>query len=230
MNVRRAKHIFFAAFLGLALVASAAAQTYKVEKESTPAPQELAAPIHNTLAGEALRISGPQGVLCEIWLRKAVPATAPANQGLGIAYGQLGDGTLFGAIRFAAASKDYRRQTIQPGVYTMRYALQPVDGNHLGVAPYRDFFLLAPAALDTSLAPITGKDLYNLSRKAAGTGHPSVWSLVTTEEAPATLPGMGHVEDGDLWVVYFKAAMQPEGGAVTQITMGLVITGHAPEA
>jgi hypothetical protein len=230
MNSRFAKHIFFATFLGLAFAASAPAQTYKVEKESIPAPQELAAPIRDTLTGEALRISGPQGLLCEIWLRKAVPAAAAADQGLGIAYGQLEDGTLFGAIRFAAASKDYRQQTVQPGVYTMRYALQPVDGNHLGVSPDRDFLLVAPAALDTSPASITGKDFYNLSRKASGTSHPSVWSLVTTEGSPATLPGMGHVEDGDLWVLYFKANLQPEGGAATPLSMGLVLVGHAPEA
>ncbi len=99
---------------------SAAAQTYKVETVNDPAPQELPAPVRDSLASQALRVSGPQGAVCEIWLRKALPANATPSRELGIAYGQLSDGTLVGAIRFATAAKDYRQQKIKPGVYTLR--------------------------------------------------------------------------------------------------------------
>jgi len=210
--------------------ASAVAQSYKVEIAAVLAPQELAPAIRDALSGDALRVSGPQGVLCEILLRKAVPASASPNQSLGIAYGQLSEGALVGAIRFAVATKDYRRQEIKPGVYTLRYALQPVDGNHQGVSPNRDYLLAVPAATDSSLAPVAGNTLYNLSRKATGTGHPSVWSLAAAENAPAKLPGLAHIEDGDLWVLYFKATLQLKGGAAVSTTLGLVIVGHATEA
>ena len=216
--------------LALFAATSAAAQTYKVETANAPAPQELAAAVRDALSSSALRVSMPQGTLCEIWLRKAVPASATPSGELGVAYGQLSDGALLGAIRFAAAVKDYRQQQIKPGVYTLRYALQPVDGDHQGVSPYRDYLLLAPAVADTSIAPLNNKDLYALSRKVSGTGHPSVWSLVTADAAPSALPAIAHQDDGDLWVVYFQAQVQPAGGALSPVKMGLVIAGHAPEA
>jgi hypothetical protein len=216
--------------LALFAAAGASAQTYKIETANAPAPQELVAAVRDSLSSSALRVSGPQGTLCEIWLRKAIPASATPSGELGVAYGQLSNGGLLGAIRFAAATKDYRQQQIKPGVYTLRYALQPVDGDHQGVSPYRDYLLLAPAVADTSIAPLNNKDLYALSRKVSGTGHPSVWSLVTADAAPSALPAIAHQDDGDLWVVYFQAQVQPAGGAPSPVKMGLVIVGHAPEA
>jgi hypothetical protein len=57
-----------------------------------------------------------------------------------------------------------------------------------------------------------------------------VWSLVSGDGAPPALPGIAHLNDGDLWVLYFQAPLQSAGGAASSVTMGLVIAGHAPEA
>ena len=51
-------------------------------------------------------------------------------------------------LQFATEGHDYRDQPIAKGVYTMRYGLQPVNGDHLGVSTYRDYSLLLPAAKD----------------------------------------------------------------------------------
>src|SRR5712692_8809247 len=155
--------------LMLFCAATAAAQGYKVEKATLAPPTELSAAVRDSLSGEALRVAGPGGPLCEIWLRKAVPAKGGASQGMGIAYGQLAEGTLVAVIRFSAEVKDYRQQRVKPGVYTLRYALVPVDGNHLGVAPQRDFLLAAPAAADTDPANQTRNATLELSRKTTGT-------------------------------------------------------------
>lgn len=221
--------LFAVACASFAAAPNAAAQTSQVEPGAAAAPNELAPAIRDALAGQALRVSGPAGAICEIWLRNVVPAIVPTGQTLGIVFPQLADGTLIGAIRFVGAASDFRRQQIKPGVYTMRYALQPVDGNHLGLSPNRDFVLLAPAAVDTSLATVTGKDLYTLSRKASGTGHPSVWNLVAAEGASKKLPAMAHINEGDLWVIYFQIALAPAGGAAAPVTLGLVIVGHAED-
>ena len=228
-TTQRLSPIFFALILFL-FAATARAQAYKVESAGSAAPEELASPVRDALAGNSLRVSGPQGAICEIWLRKAVVASPEPNQELGIAFPRIPDGSLFGAVRFTAGIKDYRGQKIKPGTYTLRYALQPVDGNHQGVSAYRDFLLLVPASLDAGIAPIAFKELALLSRKASGTGHPAVWSLLPAESAPATLPGFKHVDDGDLWVLYFQFPMGPEGGAASPTTIGLVIIGRAPEA
>jgi hypothetical protein len=215
--------VLLAVVMASALSTVTAAQSYKVESTATPAPQGLAAGIRDTLSASALHVTGPNGALCEIWLRKSVPQAATPNTSLGVAFGQINEGTLVGAIQLDARATDYRNQSIQPGVYTLRYMLLPVDGNHQGVSPNRDYLLLVPAALDASPADVITKDLLALSRKAAGTGHPSVWSLVPADTAPSSLPAVVHQDDGDLWIVFFQA---PLG---TSTTMGLVVAGHAAE-
>jgi hypothetical protein len=209
---------------------TAAAQSYRVETASTPPPQELSSAVRDALSLQALRVVGPKGTLSEIWLRKVVPAKAGATEELGISYGQLVEGTLVGAVRFPAEVNDYRQQRVKPGVYTLRYALIPVDGNHQGVAPNRDFLLISPAAADADPATISLDVLLNLSRKSIGAGHPSVWSLPTTDSAPAALPRVKHQEDGNLWVLQFAVEMEPAGGAPSKVVLSLVIVGHAPEA
>ncbi len=212
----------------LLIAGTASAQSYKVEKVTEAAPQELAPAVREALAGEALRVVGPNGTLCELWLRKAIPAKANPSQELGVSLGQLAEGTLVAAVRFPANVKDYRRQQVKPGVYTLRYALIPVDGNH-GVAPQRDFLLASPAAVDQSPETITRDAALDLGRKTTGTRHPSVWSLAAVEGQPASLPAVIHQEDGDLWVLEFRAQIQ-SGSAASAVAMALVVVGSAPEA
>ena len=50
---------------------------------------------------------------------------------------------------FPKGMSDYRGQAIPPGSYTLRYAMLPQDGNHMGVAPNPDFLLAIPAAIDS---------------------------------------------------------------------------------
>lgn len=209
--------------IALASFAAAASAQYKVESSPTPPPQDIAAPIRDLLAGDALHVTGPSGPLCEIWLRKSIPPAATPDTTLGVNFGQITQGALVGAVKFDAKNVDYRNQPIQPGVYTLRFMLQPVDGNHQGVSPYRDYVLATPASLDTSAADMPTADLLKVSRKAAGTGHPSVWSLVPADTAPATLPGIAHQSDGDAWVVFFQAPL------ATPVKMGLIVVGHAQE-
>jgi hypothetical protein len=206
------------------------AQGYKAESAKAEAPAELAADVRGTLSDQAIKISNPQGALCEIWLRKSVPAKAGAATALGVIYPQFTEGELVGAIRFDADAKDYRKQTVKPGVFTLRYMLIPVDGNHQGVAPNRDFLLLVPGAMDASAGTLAPPDLIKASRKSAGTGHPSVWSLLDADSAPAALPGIAHMADGDLWVVYFNLPIATDGGGAANAPMALVIAGYAPES
>lgn len=214
-----------AAFIVAAAFATTVSAQYRVESSPTPAPQDLAASIRGDLAANALQVTGASGPLCEIWLKKSVAAAPTPDTSLGVNFGQIPQGALVGVVKFDARGGDYRGQPIQPGVYTMRYMLQPVDGNHQGVSPYRDFLLTVPAALDTSDGDITTDNLLKLSRKASGTGHPSVWSLVPGDNAPPTLPGIVHQqEETDLWIVYFQAPL------AAPVKVGLVVVGHAAES
>ncbi|MGH9731110.1 MAG: hypothetical protein ACRD4A_05365, partial [Candidatus Acidiferrales bacterium] len=130
-------------FAGLAVVAllcfssAAAAQDYKAAAGSGPVPPEISAPVRALLGPASISVTGPSGPLCEIWLRASIPAATQPATALGVTYGQLVDGSIVGAIHFDAPVKDFRNQTVQPGTYVLRYARQPVDGNHQGVSDYR---------------------------------------------------------------------------------------------
>jgi hypothetical protein len=219
-----------ALLLAAMCAATSAAQDYKVENVALPPPEEVAAAIRAELAAEGLRVTGPQGAYCEIWLAKQIAVHSEAEQAIGIAYGYVPSGTLFGVIRFLRDAQDYRRQTVKAGVYTMRYALLPVDGNHMGVAPNRDFLLLAPAAADSATALVSMEKLNELSRAAAGTTHPTIWSLTTTEGQHPQVPGMEHHAEENLWVLLFRIQARPGEGPAKAVLMALVLVGSAPEA
>ncbi|MCL4523756.1 MAG: hypothetical protein M1453_03470 [Acidobacteria bacterium] len=215
---------------GAVLAPGVYAQDYKIESFDSAAPAELAPAIRETLSNAAVRVIGPQGPLCEIWFRTAVPARASAQQTLGVAYGQFEEGTLFGAVRFLRETRDFRKQLVKPGVFTLRYALNPVDGDHMGVSPIRDFLLLLPATEDVNPASFTRDDTIKLSKKAIGVNHPSVWSITSGEGEHAKLPEVIHLEEEDAWVLFYRISVQPAGGAAAPLTLGLIVVGHAPEA
>lgn len=221
---------FLYSFLFLALLASSpaktSAQNYKAEALNEAPPAELASPIRAALSQSGIRVTGPSGPVCDLWLGKAVPGKANAPQTLGVVFPQLAQGTLVGALRLSNSTKDYRKQLIKAGVYTLRYALVPDNGNHMGVAPQRDFVLASPAAADQDAATLTIDQTIALSRKATGSNHPSVWSLAPPEDHPKSLPSVFHLDDGDLWLVEFSL---PLGGA-SPVPMAMVVVGSAPEA
>jgi len=218
--------VFLAAIFS---AANAAAQSttadaaFKIAAATIPVPQELPAPVRDAISPHALVMSDAKDAYCEIWLRNSVPTADTPDQSSGVAFGQIKTGTLIGVIKFESRVDDYRRQPIQPGVYSLRYMLQPVDGNHQGVSPDRDFLLLVPASLDQTLAELPADQLLDLSRKSSGTSHPSVWSLVLppNNPPPAHLPALVHQNDGDLWILYFNAPLE------TPATIGLILVGHS---
>jgi hypothetical protein len=180
------------------------AQDYKLEPIATPAPG-LPAAYAALIETGGFRISGPSGPWCEIWFRRSIPAGAkPTDSAIVFPIAQ---GTLMGIFRFPATGADRRGQTIKPGVYTLRYGLQPVDGAHVGVAPQRDFVLLTPMAddPDPNAMPAFGA-LVQMSRKASGTPHPAVISI----EPPAgsTFPELTKEGDHD-WVLNVKIGDLP---------------------
>ena len=113
-------------------------------------------------------------------------------------------------IRFPVAGSDRRGQTIKPGLYTLRYSRYPVDGNHQGVAPNRDFLILSPADIDKDPAATPAFDpLMDMSRKASGTPHPACLEMAPPA-SDAKFPGFAKQGDKD-WVMDVKIGTLPLG-------------------
>ncbi len=204
----------------------AAAQTYKLEKAAAPPPAALSAAVRDSLAPEALRVMGPRGLVCEVWLRKTLPAAPAPTDEPDVKMVRLAEGTLVGAMRLPGDTRDFRQQIIHAGVYTLRYIWQPPTADHLGLAEQRDFLLVAPAAIDVNPAGGTAVETINLSLKVTNTKHPSVWSLAPLAAGAGSLPAIVRNEDNDTWMLGFQATLSSGG---TPLRMGLVVVGHAPE-
>jgi hypothetical protein len=105
-----------------------------------------------------------------------------------------------GVIRFPGKAEDRRGQLINPGLYTLRYSTYPVDGSHQGVAPQRDFALIAPIANDADPNAAPAFDaLVQMSTKASRSPHPAVLSL----ESPTgkAFPALNKEGDNSDWVL-----------------------------
>jgi len=219
--------------LALALLATnaLAQESYKVEPMTTPPPDALAPAVKGELESRGYRLLDGQGnVTAEIWLRKAIPASGkPAGPKGTIQFPVLSEGELLGALRYPGEGHDYRDQSIPKGVYTLRYGLQPVNGDHLGVSPYRDYALLLPAAKDKELKNLAQKNLEERSAEAAGTSHPAVLMLLAAPEAATKGdPAAIHDEAKNTWGVPLPLKLEVKGESQGPVLpVQLVVVGAA---
>jgi len=150
-------------------------------------------------------------------------ASAPAGLEE-IAWSSVEEGALVGAVRLNAAHNEIRGRSIKAGVYTLRYALQPSDGNHLGASPHPEFLLLSPAAADTSAGPLGHDGAVNVSKRTIGLSHPAIWSLdpPIASEMPLAL----HKNDAGMTAVIFELPVARDGKAAGTLRFGLVLVGE----
>jgi hypothetical protein len=191
------------ALLALLLAPLALVAQYKADAAGAP-PRELPANFARLLLSNGFKISSSGAPYCEIWFRAALPS-GPASPPRNVTLPQVRLGALVGVIRFDAPGADRRGQSIQPGLYTLRYGLLPLNEEHQGAAPQRDFLLLTP--LDDDRDPNATPDLDALaamSRKASRTRHPAVLSFWKAE---ADSPGFS--QKGDDWVLETKLGETP---------------------
>src|SRR5438445_3157375 len=140
-------------------------------------PPEVAPAIAQALQKTGFKISNNGAAYCEVWFRNSQPSGAKTSE-QNVTLPSVPMGALLGVIRFSRNGSDRRGQTIKPGVYTLRYGIMPMNGDHQGAAPQRDFLLMVPAADDKDLnAAPNFEALVAMSRKASGTPHPAVLSF-----------------------------------------------------
>jgi hypothetical protein len=187
--------------VGLALVTALMAfGQYKAESAGAP-PSEVPAAFAGLLEKDGAKITDGSGkAIAEIWLVNSIkkgPKSAEQN----VTLPEIPHGTLLGVLRAPSTYNDRRGQVIKPGVYTLRYSMFPINGDHQGVAPQRDFFILTRMADDTDPNATPNFDtLMSWSRKASGTPHPLCLSIWKADD-----PSVGLSELGDDWVLNRKA-------------------------
>ena len=218
MKLRRIFGLSFA--IQLCAVLSAFGQGgYKAEAIGA-APADVPATLKSALASAGVRVTSDQGaVLCEVWLRSTLPTEANPNSSSDVLFGSLPVGAFLGVLHFPAAATDFRSQNIKAGFYTLRYGLIPQDGNHMGVNPYRDAFVLAPVAADPGPDKVLSfEDLVKLSTQASGTPHPGF--LVGAQVTGSNFPSVAKDDSGN-WDVQIKGH-----NAAGDLPLAITVVGH----
>jgi hypothetical protein len=223
--------LFRVAFLlGMMATGAFAQESLTVQARKQAPPSTVAPEILKVLDGQGYRIQDEKGEpYAEIWLRQATPGSEkPSGPKGAIQFPFLADGELLGVLEFGKEGHDYRDQPIAKGVYTMRYGLQPVNGDHLGVSTYRDYVLLLPARKDKTIAAPTRKQLEERSAESAGTSHPASFLLLMAPPGAKADPSMLRDAEKNLWSVVLPFRLQVKAaGEPIVYPVQLVVLGAA---
>jgi len=202
--------------------AFAVAQGDKLEPTPALADPGASDALKKALEPKGTRVVLGDGPYCDVWLRAGVPPGKTEAQGA--VYTNFGESVLIGVISFAKATTDFRGQAVKPGTYTMRYAVHPTDGNHLGISPIRDFLVMLPVAMDQDPnAQPKFEELVKMSKSVTGTNHPGVLSLVQLDAAPAS----PKVETDEMNHVVVSTSVKSQSG--TTIPIAFVVKGRAEQ-
>lgn len=210
----------------LALANPLFAQDVAATPHAEAPPTELSALIREQLADSGTRVTVGEAAL-DFWWVKALPLRPDAQVPPGLTdtpWARTDEGVLTGAVRVSAPMRDIRGRTVKPGVYTLRRAVQPANGDHLGVSPYREFLLLSPAAVDVDVAPTGHEGTIELSKRTLGISHPAVLSLdpLQTTAPPLTV----HETDyGHRTVIFEIATTAGEGAGGPPLRFGVIVLG-----
>ena len=200
----------------LVLLPAALWGQYKADAAGAP-PADLKPEIAAELNQHGFLVSNDGAKYCALWFESKLPhGVAPGEPNSAAANVTLPDvpnGALLGVIRFEVRGADRRGQAIEPGLYMLRYARLPNNGDHEGAAQQRDFLVLTPESEDRDAkAPRNFDALVTLSLKASHTRHPAVLSFW---RADSDSPGFSQQSDTD-WVLQT---------AIGEIPVAVIVVG-----
>jgi hypothetical protein len=201
------------------MVGNTLAASPKVERTGVLTAVGAPDVLRQAVQDKGYRVTLDDGWTAELWFARELKTVK--KEAAGTLYPQLSDGGFVGVVNFPQGMSDYRGQRLAAGLYTLRYQALPQDGNHMGVAPNRDFLLASPAASDSRPDDsYVYKKLVALSAKSTGTNHPAVIALESAGE-PGTV---AKDERGD---VVFTVSISFAGGTSEKI--GIVLKGTAAQ-
>lgn len=180
-------------------------------------PDDVPEGVKALVKSEGISVKNPEGkVTAEYWVREKPFEGEPTN-GFGIRMETIPEGALIALVNFPDGDSDYREQSIPAGMYTVRFALHPEDGNHMGVASSRDFAVLTPLADDTEPAKNIPYAEMIVMTKKVGNPHPTIVRLEMAETSDT--PNLWQ-SDEEHWVLDLTVVEEP---------VGFVVHGHSEE-
>jgi hypothetical protein len=195
-----------------------------VDKET---PKELDGSFREVLLSKAVQVTDGEKPVYEFWFCRELPLSAKPES-LKDHLDQLKPAMFLGAVMVHNEKRDYRDDELRSGLYTMRFSLQPQDGNHLGTAEFPYFAVLIPAKADTKIDGIkTYKEMTRASAKGTSSEHPRVMSLRPAASAEGELPLVNEPAEEHKSVRVKVPAKAPNDTALSNIIFEIVFQGAA---
>ena len=164
------------------------AADFSVKVADKEPPGQIGESIRKILQPKVVQLLNGDTPVFEFWFGSEVSLKSKPGSA-DKALGSIHETTLLGAVSVGNGQRDYKDNEIAAGVYTMRFGLQPQDGDHLGSAEYPYFAVLIPAKSDAQLDGITTfKAMTKASGKDTASGHPVVLSLRPASSDSGDLP------------------------------------------
>jgi len=216
--------LLLASVLSVTFVPALGAADLTVKATAKEPAKELGDAIRQTLPAKAVQVLDGDKPAFEFWFVKEVPLKSKPTS-LAKALDSLEPARLLGAVSVSSATRDYRDDELPAGVYTMRFALQPQDGDHSGSTDYTYFAVLVPAKLDSAPDALTTyKAVVKASAKGTSNEHPHVMSLRPASSEAGDQPQIKEPAPEHKSVLLKLPAKA--GDEKTSLTFELVCEGH----
>lgn len=177
-------------------VSALLAADFTVQVIDKAPPSELGEGIRQLLEPKAVQLREDGQLIYELWFCRTIPIKSKPASAVE-ALQTVRETTLLGAAAVSGRNRDYKDNAVAPGVYTMRFVLQPQDGDHLGTADYPYFAILIPAKYDEKPDTFTTyRPMVKASGRDVPTGHPNVLSLRPVASPAGPVPRL-NVPDTD---------------------------------
>jgi len=218
---RIARLAFLCSFLSHTVLLAQGSAPLTAAPHVAPAPAGLAAPVAARLAKSGVRVTVAKGpVTVDFWFVESLPMKAGSASP---SWDDVEEGTLVGAVNISTDYRDIRAKILKAGLYTLRYGIQPDNGDHLGVSPFRAFLLLSPAAQDRDAKPTGHDGTIELSKTSIGGSHPGVWSIDPPVASAAPLSthktSLGHQ------AIIVEVPIARDGKPAGTLKFGIVLIG-----
>jgi hypothetical protein len=221
LNLRRVLPVVFLSFAAGPAALAADFSVKPVEGLPEGVGEELA----KSLSPKGYQVTGADGPHCRIWFVSEPETKEGFSPTLSVKY-PFAPGSLVGMLQVEQGSSftDFREQNLAPGLYTLRYAEQPQDGNHIGTSDLSDFLLALQAKTDSLATSSDNVDeAVALSQDAAGSTHPAILSLRPPGDAVPKEARIEHDSADDFHIL--EAAI----GSREPTALRLVVAGFALE-
>lgn len=222
MMTRFAPVLAFLIALTTSTSATQGSATLSPSRHDVAPPEALAKSIAEKLAPGGVRVLVAKGpATLDFWWVTALPLQSGSAE---LSWTGVAEGSLIGAVNIPSDFRDIRGRVVKAGVYTLRYGIQPSNGDHLGVSPYREFLLLSPASSDLDAAPRGHEGTIEISRLSVGGSHPGVLSIDPPVTKAAALQLLKTELGHD--AVVMEVPVTRDGKPAGTLRFGLVLNGR----